>query len=865
MVTGCRNGRTVLFGLLLLFASLLASGSPVSQVWTRGKVTDATTGEAMPFVHVSIKGTSIGTTTDGDGLFELDVDTTYKVLSLRMMGYEPLEVELGATTGKRVLKIAMMPQNRVLGEVTVSAKRTRRRYSKNNNPAVELAEKVIARRDSNRVDAREQYNRKVYEKLTLALDKFNPDFQTHRFWKHLQFVQKYIDQTPFDATPILTISMRETMMDQSYSRRHNRLRSLVTAYRMEGVDQALGQEGFDESLNEMFTHFDIYDDEIELMLSHFVGPLSPKMATLFYHYYITDTLDVDGVQCVELSFMPGNKESHGFSGHLYVALDGSYRVQRYTMAVRRWVNLNFVRDLNIEQSYERQSDGSYVPGRQDIYCRLYLHKKLQKLYAHRVSVCYDYSFDADAEPLPDSLFGYTINTVSLPDATKVRRRTWNAMRPVELTYKETMLDSLRYEMARLPWFRTVKNVGEVLATGYVPTSGVRDSSRFDIGPVFNFVSHNHEEGWRIRLGGLTTASLDARNFAEGYVAYGFGDRRVKFNAAYVHTFDEKRHHYNEAPHSNIQLLAGYEMETPGQTFGSFTRDNIFVSSNIPRKTQYVGTVAIRLQKQWMSPLSLDTWVAMRNFEPAGRLAYIRLLPDGTTEAVDRFGEAEWRVDVKYSDTRAADSRRQGSGQWTKRSHDFPTIILSHRLGYMEGGFPYQSTDFSLEKRFWFGAFGYLDTKVKAGMVWNRVPYIRLFFPDASTSFWMTEGAFNTMQPMEFVADRYASVFASYHLKGWILNRLPLVKRYHLREVVGFNMIYGGLSGRNNPSGADAAGLFVLPQGTQSLGTTPYMEYSVGIENIFRFIRIDYVRRLTYTDGLAPHDRGVIKFGIGFTF
>ena len=861
-----KSNQAARFGLVTLCFFILASMPLVAQERTdvQGKVTDAQTGEALPFVQVSFKGTAIGTVTDIDGRFTLGADASYNTLALRMMGYEPLEVELAGEKSKRGLKITMVPQTKVLEVVTISSKRTRRRYSRHNNPAVDLAEQVIAHRDSNRLERHDQYRRKVYEKLTLALDDFHPDFQKHKFWKHLKFVQKYIDQAPFDAKPILTVSMRETMMEQTYRRKPLQQRTLVTGYRMEGVDQALSQEGFDESLNDMFTHFDIYDADIELMLNHFVGPLSPTLATTFYHFYITDTVEVQGIRCVELSFAPSNKESFGFTGHMYVTLDGSYRVQKYTMSVRRWVNINYVRDLTVEQQYDRMPDGSYVPGRQDVYCRLYLHMKLQQLYAHRVSVCTDYDFSPDAEPLPDSLFGPMVHTAMLPNATKIRRRVWNSTRPIELTFKETMIDSLRFELARLPWFRTLKTIGEVTFTNYAPTSSIRDSRKVDIGPVFNFISYNHEEGWRLRLGGITTARLNPRHFFEGYVAYGFGDRRPKFSASYLYAFDPKRRHAHEAPHSRLQLLASYDMVAPGQSFGNFTRDNLFVSSDVPRKTQYEGTAAIRLQKQWKSPLALDTWLSLKSYEPAGTLTYMRLLADGSSQRVERFGEAQWRIDLRFAPDLISDNRRPGSGQVLRARAKAPSILLSHRLGYMEGGFLYQSTDFSMEKRFWLGAFGYFDTKVKAGLVWNRVPYIRLYFPDASASLWMTEGTFNTMQPMEFVMDRYVSLFATYHLKGWILNRIPLINQLHLREVVGFSLLYGGLTPKNDPTAPNSEGLFVLPQGTTTLGGAPYMEYSIGIENILSFIRIDYVRRLSYTDNMSPRDRGMIRVGLRFT-
>lgn len=856
--------------ILTLLALVLTLSAPTSlaqesRTGLHGKVTDALTGEPLPFVQISFDGTSIGTTTDMDGRFSLVTDEVHTVVSLRMMGYEPLTLNLERGVVRRGVAITLTPQAKMLQEVQITTRRSgRTRYTRRNNPAVELVKKVIAHRDSNRLGGRPQYRRKMYEKLTLALDDFHPDFDHHWLWRRLDFLAKYIDQTPFDATPILTVSMRETMMEQTFSSKPRQKRTLVTGYRMEGIDQALGQEGIDESLASMFTDFGIYDQDIELMLNHFVGPLSPTLATSFYHYYITDTTWVDGVRCVELSFGPASSATYGFTGRMYVALDSTYRIARYSMTVSPSVNLNFVRNVTIEQTYCMAPDGSYVPGRQDVYCRLYLHPRLQELYAHRVLICTDYDFSANAPQLPDSLFGPTIHRAMLPDATKIRRRVWNSTRPIELTAKETVLDSLRYELARLPEFKALKNTGDVLLTGYIPTHPKRSESRFDLGPIFNTLSHNHEEGWRLRLGGMTTTRLNPHHFAEGYVAYGFGDRRFKYNASYIYTFDAKKKHAHEGPHSDLRLQAAYDLEVPGQSFGSFQHDNLLMSSSHARKIQYVGMIGVRLRKEWRSHLSLDTWLTARQIEPAGTLEYQQYQPDGSLQRVDRIGEAEWRGSLTFSPRSKQDLYRPGNSQILNLSANTPSLSLTHRIGLVDGTFLYHRTDLSAEKRFSLGAFGHIDTRLKAGIVWNRVPYPRLYFPDANSNLILADNAFNTMQPMEFVMDRHISLFATYHMKGLILNHVPLVKQLRLREVVGFNLLWGQLTPRNDPSQGSPTGLFALPDGTSALGQTPYIEYSVGIENILKFIRIDYVRRLTYTDGLPKGRHGFIRLDFRFT-
>ncbi len=855
----------------LIILSLLLPGHIAAQealTRVQGRVYDAVSGEALPFVQIGFVNTTTGTQTDMDGRFRLVQKaasaTSHDTVRFQMMGYEPVVMVFEAGRVHNNMKVNMSPRSQLMRTVEVTASRKeRKRYRRHDNPAVELARNVIEHKDLNRVQSMNRFRREVYEKTTLALDDFHPDFEHKRLWRKLRFLEKYIDQAPFDGVPILTVSMREVMMQQSYRQRPRQFRTLTTARRMEGIDEVLGQEGIDASLSEMFVPIDIYDNDIEVMLNHFTSPLNSTLATTFYKFYITDTVEEGGQQCAELSFVPANDRSYGFTGQMYVALDGSYAVTRYSMSVSPYVNLNFVRDLTISQSYEPQEYKGRTLYMPNTYGRMYIHKRLQEVYAHQVRIYHKYDVADTIKMLPDSLFTPLTNTASLPK-TRMRRKVWNELRPIELTVKETVIDSLRYELARLPEMQRLKKVAEVTFTGYIPTNSKRDSSRFDFGPIYNTLSYNNEDGWRIRLGGMTTAALNARNFAEGYVAYGFRDRRPKFNASLIHTFDDKERHSHESPLSRISLTAGYELESPGQNFDNFDRDNIMMSSDVEQKLQYVAQGVLRLQKQWPSHLRIDTWLAVRSYEPAGRLQYLQYQDDGSLKEVERFAEGEWMGKLTFSPNRDPDSRRPGSANVLNMKKDAPIINLTHRIGVMSGGFRYQRTDFSAEKRFWLGAFGHIDAKMQSGMVWNRVPYPRLCFPSGNDNIYISSSAFNTMRPMEFVVDQYAALFATYHLKGLILNHIPLIKRLRLREVAGFNIIYGGLSAKNNPEAEHTAGLFKLPEGTSALGKEPYMEYSIGIENILKFIRIDYIRRLSYAEGMTSKQKSFIKIEFKFT-
>ena len=809
-----------------------------------GTVTDKTTGEALAFVQIAVPGTRSGTVSDINGRFDLSITASDTVLQFRMVGYRPQTVLLKGHTSRR-LKVSMEPEVTTLQAVNVTAKRGKReRYRRRNNPAVELVRHVIDHKGDNNILSSEKFSRKVFEKLNMCLDQFHPDFEKHLFWKHFPFVEKYIDQAEFDHAEILHFSIHERMSSQDYV--FGSMRTLVTANRADGVDVNLSQEGLNDDLDELFPAVDIFSNEIALMSVRFVSPLSSLLATTFYQYYITDTVEVEGQRCIELSFVPASKGNFGFVGTMYIVDDSSYAVKRYAMRVPEAVDLNYVRDLNVQQNFEHDSLGHYRPTRMDIYGRFYVGKRLRQVYAHQMRLYYDYSFDT-LTPLPDSLYTPLADHATLPLAHKVPRKVWNAQRPIELSLAETFLDSMRFELNRIPSIRyTIKTI-EALFTGYIPTHPTRDSSRFDFGPIYNFVSHNGIEGLRLRVGGMSTARLNNRNFFDGYVAYGVDDKQFKFNLNLIHTFKPKRRFPMEYPLGYISLHAGYDIESPGLSFDQFDRDNVMMWTDQEVPAQYVADLQLRLRRQWPRLIGVDTWIGAQHIRPTGLLNYYRITPTGN-ERVNSIVYAQWATSINFSPNTLARSGRSGESSLLNLAGNASSFTLSHEMGLLDG-FYYNRSTFNIFNRFWFAAFGYFDLRMSGGMVWNPVPMPKLFTPNGNASYIMSEYSFNTMRPMEFMMDRYVSLFATYHLKGLILNHIPLIKHLKLRELVGFNILYGAMSEMNRPT-SQHVGLYLLPTNADFLTKEPYMEYSIGIENILKLIRIDYVRRLSYLEGAA---------------
>lgn len=850
--------------MVFLYLVLAGSTGVAQQRIIRGKVVDASTGETLPLVHVLITGTRQGITSDLDGHFELKIADTVKSIEFSMMGYETKHYRLGRSSN---IKVTLRPTAHNLQSVTITDKRTRKRYKRKNNPALELAQQVIAHKAQNHVSHIPYYDLDHYSKTNMAFDDFHPNFKRHLFWKHLPFVENYIDRTPFDNTEILNISVSETMQRQLHRASTSTHNSLTTAIRHDGIAQVADDEGMGGGPEGLFQPVDIYQNEIELLQNHFVSPLSSTLANATYHFFITDSVVIDSVQCVELTFLPVNNADYAFAGRMYVAVgDSSYAVAKYDMKVAQYANINFVKDVHLLQTYHRDTLGRYLPDRNDVYGRLSLTTRIKlfkELYLHQANVDYNYAYADTITTFPDSLFGLGTTAATLPTAYRVRRAEWNDMRPITLSEPELLVDSFRYELMRTPWARRLIHGAWMLFTGYIPTSSDFDSSRFDFGSLYNFYSFNTLEGTRLRIGGMTKALLNKRNFADGYVAFGTLDKHFKFGLNLTHTFDDKRKHAKEYPRNAISFYMGYDVETPGVAYGLFQHDNILMTSN-NRMMEYVGSAQLRLERQWKNSLGLDTRLSLQRHQPVGDLSYSRLMEDGSWQMVGRYDTYEWNTNLSFVPNRQTNnSRGGGASAIVNQDRNRLVLSLSHSMGWFEH-FYYNRTTFNANKILWMGPLGYMKLTLDAGKVWNQVPLPKLFFPSGTASTFLVQGAFNALTPMEFAADQYVAFYANYHLRGLIFNHLPIIRRFKLREVCSFSLYWGSLSSRNDPDNGHA-GLYRLPVQTSRLTSMPYMEYSIGIENISHIIRIDYVRRLSYiADQAKPTFASCLRLGFEFS-
>ena len=853
----------ILIALLQAVAGIFLSHAQ-SFTSASGIVKDSITGEPLPFVSVYFDGSTIGAMTDDNGTFTLQNNQGYTKLAAASLGYDTKFIDLKPGKKNDNLEVLLKPTAFEISEVVVKPKREK--YTRKDNPAVELIKKVIAHKNDNRIEAKPEYQTEVYEKLSLSLDNFNPNLDKNKFLKKFKFIKNYLDTSEFNGKPILTVSVRENLSDFYYRKSPKAEKTIVRAKRMQGIDKTLDDGGgITSNLEEIFKSINIFDNNIPILLNRFVSPLSSTLATTYYHYYIMDTLDVGGDKCVDLAFVPANSESYGFTGRLYITLDGNYAVKKVLLNTPANINLNWVDKLRIEQEFKQMPDSTWVLDQENTFVNFYVVKGTQQLYAHQLRNYDNYNFNVQNA---DSVFGLLGALHVLPEATVQPDTFWTHNRPIPLKEKEDALKDLLGQLRKVPAFNAIIKTAEILITGYIPTANDKKVTKFDFGPMNTTFSANHLEGFRMRVGGMTTANLNPYWFASGYLAYGTNDRKIKYNLKLTHSFTKKEYHEGENPVNNLSFIQEYDVYTPGQDFLFTSKDNIFVAWKVGEpvtKMQYIRKSVLQYEKEWLNGLTWKSWIMNQNNEAAGTLQYIKRDESGNLYHIKDFTTSEIGTQLRFAPGERAYNGRSGKESVFNLSKDAPVFKLSHQLGIkgvLGGDYNYNHTEISAEKRIWLSSFGHIDAQIKAGKVWDKIPFPLLILPNTNQSITIQPEAFHMMNALEFVTDQYVSFNATYYLKGWILNRIPGIKWLRLREVLSFNMIYGGLTDKNNPT--LTPGLFLLPDGTQPLGSTPYMECSVGLENIFKILRIDYYRRLTYLDH-PDIKKGGIRIALRFTF
>ena len=833
--------RWYLVVFLVLFPLILLAQDRIT-----GYVIDDQTGDSLGFVSVQYKGEKLAVMCDHRGYFSIP-KRLGKKLTFSAVGYKTRSVTVKANTHR--LLLALKPDNHTIGEVTVRSKRGK--YSRKNNPAVELMRKVIANKKKTELANKDYYQYTKYQKLTLALNDVKPDMQTNPKLKKYPWLTNQVEKCQMTGKLILPASVDETVTQKIYRRSPHDEKTIVLGEKSEGLmDFFQTGDIVNTVAKDVFTDVNIYDDQVRILQHPFTSPIG-KGAISFYRYYIEDTLKVDRDSCIHLHFLPNNQQDFGFRGDLYVLKDSSHQVKRCEIFLPNQTDVNFVESLKIIQEFSQLPSGEWVLTTDDMAVELVLFDFIQKGVAIRTTRLSDYQFD----PIPDRLFKGRAKMVVDPYAGQRDDAFWQQQRKVQLTEKEANMGGFLNGVKTIGGFKYILMAFKVVTENYIETS---EHSKVDIGPVVSMLSTNFIDGLRTRLSAQTTANLHPHLFWKGFVARGWKSKKFYYSGQMTWSLNKKRYLPDEFPKRNLTFVSTYDVMSPSDKFLPSDKDNVFTSFRWAKVDKMMFYNRQQLTFEYEQDWGLRTLLSLKaeQNEAAGEMPYFKFR---TTELK---AEVEYSPGALYANSK---SRR------LKVNREAPIFTVSHTFGlknFLGGDYNYHYSETSIFKRIWLSSWGRIDFYTRAGVQWSQVPFPLLCMPAANMSYISRKQMFNLITNLEFLNDRFWSVDVNWDMQGKILNRIPLIKKARLREYIGFKMLWGALSDKNNPYLTKNSGSKVLlpfPEETQIMNPRiPYWEISVGVRGIFRFFQIEYVRRMNYNPP-ARGSKNSVRFGFTMMF
>ena len=857
----------------LLLICVLCMGVAKLSAQIYGVVTDAETGEPMPYINVYYDGKGVGTVTNLDGKYSLTAHPEWGAISFSMVGYRTEVRKVTANT--RRINVKMKPEL-MLDEVVVRPKKEK--YSRKNNPAVIMMRKVIAAKRLHDLGSNDYYHYDKYQKITLSLNDITADsLKESGIFKKYPFFREQVEECPVTGKNILPISIDETVSQKLYRKHPHDEKTLIKGLNSSGVNELFNTgDMLTTVLKDVFQDVNIYEDRFRFLQYPFDSPISDA-GVRFYKYYIMDTLAVEKEKYFHLTFVPNNSQDFGFTGHLYILADSTYRVRKCVLNLPKKSDINFVDHMIIEQTFGALPSGEWVLKEDDMLCEMsYLKKILGSFQVRRTTRYSEFGF----EEIPDRIFKKKGSEIKDVNAMMRGDDFWDEFRAEKLTKSEGRMDQFIDNLSKVKGFKYIIFVAKAFIENFVETGTKDHPSKVDIGPINTIISNNYIDGLRLRASAQTTAHFNPHLFLRGYYAYGFKDEKSKYKADIEYSFNKKEYLPREYPINSITLSYQYDNMAPSDKFLGTDKDNVFTSFKFTEVDQfnYERNASIKYELERESGLKTTFTLKHANYEPCGRLFY-RTLDNEAKFNADILPEDRERISLDnhhelnihdYSIAEATVALRYAPGETfvnTKQRRlpvnlDAPVFTLSHTVGVkgiLSSDFNYNYSEASIYKRFWLSSWGNIDACVKGGVQWNKVPFPLLIMPAANLSYILQDNTFSLINNMEFLNDRFASIDLSWNLQGKIFNRIPLLKRLKWREYIAVKCLWGTLTSKNNPlKHPEDPELMLFPGHYDMAGNyeyssfvmdhkKPYVEVSAGIHNIFKLLHVEYVRRLNYNE------------------
>jgi hypothetical protein len=832
-----------------LISTLLFGIAAFAQTKVSGHVYDEFN-EPVPFANVIFKSSIEGTITNEDGRFYLESNASYETLIVSFIGFDTQEVPLLKSVNYE-LNIVLTAGGEQLKEVIVVSGK----QSKKNNPAIDILRKVWQRKKQNGLRQFDQYEYDKYEKVEFDLNTIDSNLVNSKLFRGMEFVFKQVDTSNITGKTYLPIFINEAVSKIYGDNKINKEKEDLLGNKNSGFSNNQVIIGF---IQDLYNDYDVYNNYIKIFDKSFTSPLS-RTGIDTYNYALTDSAFVDNKWCYNITYYPRRKNELTFKGDFWVN-DTTYAVKEINMQATKSANINWVKEIYLEQEFEVLNDSVLLLKRDYFLSDFVFNKKEQSrgVYGKRTTLYNNYQFDKKKARnfYDEAVDPYSEIIYNRDDTFWEANRLENLNKDEQGVYK--MLDTLK----TVRKFKNLYNVGSILASGYIEF----DRLNLDYGPIFSSFGFNDVEGIRIRGGGRTYFGSNDPWRLEGYTAYGLKDDKFKYGISGKWLLDRK---------SRLTISAGNRRDVE-QTAVSLTPSTDVLGRSFASSALFASGDNSKLTNINLSTVALDfepwknvnvkfggTYKTLKTASPQTfSLSFFD--PDAPGEIKNSIQQAE----LNFSVTLTPQRKNVGFGVERRvQNDDYATLFVNYASGdrsILESDFDYQRLQFYYRQPWLVGGFGRLYSTIEVGKTFGEVPLGLLSVIPGNQSYFSIFNTFPNLNFYEFITDTYASVHLEHNFNGRLFSRIPFLRELNWREIVGVRGAWGTLSDENIALNQPAFSLLPLDPNAIAPSDKIYWEYSVGIGNIFKIFRIDFNFRGNYLDAIDARKLSVTgSFGFHF--
>jgi hypothetical protein len=666
--------------------------------------------------------------------------------------------------------------------------------------------------------------------MELDVNNLDTKLKNKKLLKGFDFVFNYLDTTTTPGKKYLPVFITETLSDYSYQRKPARVKEEIKASKTSGFQA----EGLSQYTGQMYADVNIYKSFIELFGKSFVSPMNNAWK-LYYKYSLDDSAYIDGHHSYLIRFKPQRRKELTFSGQFWVS-DTTWAITNLQARIADDANLNYLKDFAVQLKFQQQPGGQWFLIREEVFAEMtisdktagFLGRKTTTRANIRINPKYDSDFFSRTQPQ---------ESIIESQATSKDTSYWAAARHEKLSEKESNIYQMVDSIKQVPVFKTFSDIVSMLTLQYL------DLGKWEWGPYFKSYSHNPIEGSRFRFGGRTSEEMFDRLQIEAYGAYGTTDNRFKYGVSLLYVD-------NDYPRRSFTLKHKYDIEQLGLSANAFTEDNILstILSRSPNdKLLIVRDTRANFMQEWFLGFSTNLTFTHKTIFPSELIPF-----KNTTNEISSNSLTTTEMSL---DLRLAYNEKFIGGRFNRVSlgSEYPVVSLIFAAApknILGSKYAYYRSEISISHHLNVGPLGFLKYQIKGGKIFGTVPYPLLKLHEGNGTYALDLQSFNLMNFYEFTSDTWASMYVEHHFGGLFLNKIPLLSRLKLREIIYGKILYGTLNKANQQER-----IYDFPAKLNPL-TEPYIELGVGVENIFRVFRIDAIWRIT---NLELPD--VTRFGI----